>query len=77
MFPSPEGKDNSGVHPSTNGGHVNNDGMDTDTGVSKPNAMGSRTTMMRDYHIFRCIDVGGSNHGYMSYPSLCFSTLLH
>jgi len=39
-------------------GNVNNDEMDRDTGVSKPNATGSRMVMMRDVHIFRCINVG-------------------
>lgn len=33
--------------------------------------MGSRMVMMSDVHIFGCIDVGGSNNGYMSYPNLC------
>lgn len=55
---------------------MNNDEMDRDTGVSKPNVMVSRMVMIRDVHIFRYIDVGGTNYGYMSYPSL-FSNLLH
>lgn len=51
--------------------------MDRDTKVSNPNVVVSRIVMMRDVHIFRGIDVGGSNHRYLSYLGLCFSTLLH
>lgn len=52
--------------------HVNNDEMDRVTGFSNPNAMVSRMVMMSDVHIFRCIKVGGSNRGYMSYLDLFF-----
>lgn len=66
MFLAPKGRDRPKVHPPIERGEVNNDGMDREKGVSKPNAMGSRMLMVRDVHIFRCTDVGGSNHGYMS-----------
>jgi len=77
VFPAPKGKYRSKVHPSIDRGHVNNDEMERDTRVSKPNVMGSRVVMMRDAHAFRCIDVEGSNRGYMSYVDPFFSTLLH
>jgi len=50
------------AHPSNGRCHVNNDEVDWDTKVSRPNAMGSRVVMMRDAHIFGCINVGGGNH---------------
>ena len=63
MFPTPKGKDMSKVHPSSGRCHVDNDEVDGDTGVSRQNATGSRVVMMRDVHMFGCMNVGGSNHG--------------
>ena len=63
MFPAPKGKDMSKVHPSSGRCHVDNDEVDWGTGVSRPNAMGSRVVMLRNAHIFGCMNVGGSNRG--------------
>ena len=63
MFSPPKGKDMSKVHPSSGRCHVNNDVVDGDIRVSRPNARGSRMVMMRDAHIFGCMNVGGSNYG--------------
>ena len=51
------------VHPSSGRCHVDNDEVDWDIGVSRPNAMGSKVVMMRDVHTFGCMNVGGSNYG--------------
>jgi len=63
MFPAPKGKDMSKVHPSSGRCHVDNNEVDWDTRVSRPNAMGSRMVMMRDVHILGCMNVAGRNHG--------------
>ena len=44
------------IYPSSDGGHVHNDELDWDIGVSRPNAMDARVVMMRDSHIFGCIE---------------------
>lgn len=51
------------VHSLSGRCHVNNDEVDLETRVSRPNAMGSRVVMMRNSHIFGCVNVGGTNHG--------------
>lgn len=51
---------------------MNNDEMDGDIGVSRPNAMGAIVAMMRNVHIFGHTNIGGSNCGYMSYPTFVF-----
>lgn len=51
------------VHPLSDRGYADNDEVHWGIGVSRQNAMGSRVVMMRDVHIFGCIDVGGSNRG--------------
>ena len=61
MFLAPKEKYRSKVHPSSDWGHVDNDEVGRDTRVSRPNAMGSRVVMMRDVHIFGCMNVGGRN----------------
>ena len=43
-------------------GIMDNDEMDMDLGVSRPNALCSRE-VMRDVHIFGCMNVGVSNRG--------------
>lgn len=51
MFPIPKWKGRSKVHPSIDRGHVDNDEMEGDIGVSRPNIMGTRVAMMRNVQI--------------------------
>lgn len=45
------------IHPSSGRCHVDNGEVDGETRVLGPNDMGSRVVMMRDVHIFECMNV--------------------